>query len=237
MTHHPHPLLAALARVGAVLAAAQVVLFVTSLIFPLRPGEAWFGRQVLDDWKRLSPASALRYSVQTRLPNAAGHLLPATGWLLAAGLLRRAATGGLTATGAGGFERLPGLAAAGMAAGLVWSATVVANWAAPTHERWVVKRAKDWVLSPPVRQSGGGWPYITVVPVEYNLTGLSNGTWTSVGSNTSPPADATEVARRVVRVTRIEGSRLLTTLPGSGMVFCLAGVVYCIGRRPDDEAT
>lgn len=213
---HPHPLLARIALAALAAAAGTAVNWISQyLLTPIYGGAAL--ETLPERWNRLLslPAGAtglVLYEVEWVW----GRLIPVVALAVAAGLLRRAATGRLAQLAAPVYGR-PAVAVAVMGLAAVYMAVSVYLWAYPLFlgnyslpERVVNNYSAPVIL--------GAW-----------ATGGPPGTM--VWSN-----DAYSPARRALDVVRIEAGQLFAAAQNGAILFCLTGAVYCLeSQMPTDD--
>jgi hypothetical protein len=220
---HPHPWLARVARLGMALAVVSGMAAVGATL--LLPTSGWYGSYLLEQWQQATTVGQRLDVVRVQFVVALTVLVPSLGWLLAAGLLRLAATGRIRPGGRGVSGRW--LAVGGMACGAGAVVAGVGLWESPfgySHpfadgsrvaarfERALTTDAQSYLPAP-----------VSGHPVSIKTYGPGQ------------PVSPDMFPRRLALTLCLEAGFLLDYVRVGGLLFFLSGAVYCLARPTDDE--
>ena len=222
---YPHPWLARVARVGMTLGLTG---FLAAAGIVLMPGHSglWYGSRLLASWEQAAAAGQQWTSGREQFEDSAVAVLVPGGWLLAAGLLRLAATGRLRLTGPVA-PHWRWLAVTGMG----FSAVAVGCGAA----RW----------ESPIRGPGGNYRALNRLRaiVEDGVAfRFDHESTPAVGSRSMSetnhrPGSPMPSIWTTAFVLFGEAYALFACVRTAGVFFLLSATVYCFNRRDPDAET
>lgn len=226
---YPHPWLARVAWLVAVLGLLELLAGLVVTALPAATGTRWYGGRLLAAVHAANTAGDVWRILYTQAEDGVAVAVGPAVALLGAAVLRLAATDRLRLVRPRGVVRLArwpagaGLGLAVMAVGLG-----AARWAAPEAYE------TSYGIAARVRMGlEMGSP--AMVDLDH-LPGRTS--WSAGGGGGRGPATTSfEPARRLAFILGYEAYRLCGNVRPGIVLFCLCGVVYCLGRPEPDTAT